>query len=91
MGRWARLDAGDLAVVVTERPACTFDPETYSHVGLVPEEADVVVVRSANLFRAGWGGLARGAIVLDVPGASTPRFDTLDYRRIPRPMYPLDS
>jgi microcystin degradation protein MlrC len=90
MGRWARLDAGSLSIVVTERPACTFDPETYRRAGLPPEDADVVVVRSANLFRAGWGRLSDQAIVLDVAGASTPRFDSLDYRRIPRPMYPLD-
>jgi microcystin degradation protein MlrC len=91
MGRYVRLDIGELSVLVTERPACTFDPETFRHVGLDIEQADAVVVRSANLFRAGWGGLAEGAIILDLPGASTPRFASLAFTRIPRPMYPIDD
>ncbi|HEX7292657.1 MAG TPA: M81 family metallopeptidase [Conexibacter sp.] len=91
MGRHARLDVGGLSVLVTERPASTLDPEAFRHVGLDPETADAVVVRSANLFRAGWGPLADGAIVLDLPGASTPRLDALAFSRIPRPMYPIDD
>ena len=57
---------------------------------LAPEQADVVVVRSATLFRAGWAGLFSEALVLDLPGASTPRLDTLELVRTPRPLYPLD-
>lgn len=91
MGRWARVEAGRLSVLLTELPACTFDPETYRHVGLEPRVADVVAVRSANLFRAGWGGLAEGALILDLPGASTPRLSTLPYTRVTRPLYPLDD
>ncbi len=91
MGRHARLDAGRLSVLVTERPAFTLDPGAFEHVGLAPEAADAIVVRSANLFRAGWGSLADGAIVLDLPGASTPRLDALEFTRIPRPMYPIDE
>jgi microcystin degradation protein MlrC len=91
MGRYARVDLDGLSVLITERPACTFDPETFRQAGLEPRDADVVVVRSANLFRAGWGELSDGAIILDLPGASTPRLTTLDYRRVPRPIYPLDD
>lgn len=91
MGRYARVDLDGLSVLITERPACTFDPETFRQAGLEPRDADVVVVRSANLFRAGWGDLSDGAIILDLPGASTPRLTTLEYRRVPRPLYPLDD
>ena len=90
VGRYARLDAGGLSVVVTERPACTFDPESYRQAGLAPGDADVVVVRSATLWRAGWAGVARDAILLDIPGASSARLDHLPYRRVTRPLYPLD-
>jgi microcystin degradation protein MlrC len=91
MGRYARVDVDRLSILVSERPACTFDPETFRRAGLDPEHADVVVVRSANLFRAGWADLAREAVILDLPGASTPRLTTLDYERVPRPLYPLDD
>ena len=91
MGRHARLDVGNVSILLTERPAMTFDPEVFRQGGMHPEEADVVVVRSGNLFRAGWGEMAEGAIILDLPGATTPRLSTLDYKRVQRPLYPLDD
>jgi microcystin degradation protein MlrC len=90
MGAWAVVESDGLAVLVTERPAPTFDPQCFRHAGLRPEDADVVVVRSATLFRAGWQGLYSEALILDLPGASTPRLDTLELVRAPRPLFPLD-
>src|SRR5262249_54820499 len=91
MGAWAVVEVGSLSVLATERPAPTFDPECYRRVGLEPERADVVVVRSATLFRPGWAGIFSEALTLDLPGASTPRLDTLEFVRAPRPMFPLDD
>jgi len=91
MGRYAVVQAGKLSVLLTERPACTFDPETFRHVGLPVEHADVVVVRSATMFRAGFSGIAGDILILDLPGASTPRLDTLEFARAPRPLYPRED
>jgi microcystin degradation protein MlrC len=91
MGAWGVVESGTTSVLLTERPAPTFDPESYRHAGLEPETADVVVVRSATLFRAGWAGLFSEALILDLPGASTPRLETLVFVRAPRPLYPLDA
>ncbi|WP_214110534.1 M81 family metallopeptidase [Acrocarpospora catenulata] len=91
MGRWATVDTGEgLVVLVTERPAPTFDPAGYRHAGLEPADADTVVVRSATMYRAGFRGIHAGAILLDLPGASTPRLDYLEFRHAPRPLHPLD-
>ena len=95
MGRWATLDtepngAPGLTILVTERPAPTFDPAGYRHVGLEPRDADAVLVRSATMYRAGFRGISSAAYVLDLPGASTPRLDYLEFRRAPRPLYPMD-
>ena len=91
MGTWAVVEADGLSVLVTGRPAPTFDPQCFRHAGLRLEDADVVVVRSATLFRAGWEGLYSDALILDLPGASTPRLETLELVRAPRPLYPLDA
>ena len=107
MGRWATVDtsvhkasdqrgetpgaATGLVVLVTERPAPTFDPAGYRHAGLEPADADAIVVRSATMYRAGFRGLYSAAYVLDLPGASTPRLDYLDFHLAPRPLYPIDS
>jgi microcystin degradation protein MlrC len=91
VGRFARVDVGRLAILITELPACTFDPECYRQVGLDPAEADVAVVRSATLWRAGWNGIAGDAFLLDVPGASSARLEGLPFIRATRPLFPLDS
>lgn len=92
LGRWATVDTGGgLVVLLTERPAPTFDPAGYRHAGLEPADADVVVVRSATLWRAGYRGLYRSSVLLDLPGASTPRFDYLDFAHAPRPLHPIDG
>lgn len=90
MGRWAVLHAGRLAILLTERAAYTSDPQTFRHVGLDPDLADVIVVRSATQFRAGYPkDSADAAIVLDVEGASTPSFERLHYERLSEELYPL--
>jgi microcystin degradation protein MlrC len=92
MGRAAVMRAGSLHVLLTEQPACTFDVAPFRAVGLDPAAADVVVVRSATLFRAGFASLMQGEpLFLDLPGPSTPCFSQLDYVRAPRPLYPLED
>jgi microcystin degradation protein MlrC len=87
MGRWAVVRIGSLYVLVTEHAACTYDPETFRHAGLPPEDADIVVVRSVALFRAGFEGLYADAFHVDLPGASAPRLSTLRFSRAPGDLY----
>jgi microcystin degradation protein MlrC len=91
MGRYAVVSVGRLEVLLTERPAPTFDPEAYRVAGIEVGQLDAVVVRSANLFRSGYAGIAADALILDLPGASTPRLESLTFLRAPRPLYPLDK
>jgi microcystin degradation protein MlrC len=89
-GRRAVIRCGRTSVMVTERSAYTYDPAAFGSAGLDPAGADVVVVRSACMFRAGWEAISTTAHILDTPGASTPHFASLPYERAPRPLYPLD-
>lgn len=92
MGAFAVVRSGRLSVLLSERPAFTLDPATFVHAGLDPVVADVVVVRSANGFRAAFPPHSvAAAALLDLPGASTPRLSCLDFTRAPRPLYPLDA
>ncbi|GIE99931.1 microcystinase C [Paractinoplanes rishiriensis] len=91
LGRWAVLDTGSgLGLLLTERPAPTFDPAGYRHAGLEPADVDAVLVRSATMYRAGFAGQYAEAVLLDLPGASTPRLDYLTFQHAPRPLFPLD-
>jgi microcystin degradation protein MlrC len=92
MGRAAVIRRGTVHVIVTEQPACTFDQAPFRALGLEPADADLIVVRSATLFRAGFAELMRDEpLFLDLPGASSPRFSRLPYERARRPLYPLPS
>lgn len=90
MGDFAVVDAQGLQVLLTERPAPSFDPAAWRAAGIEPTALDVVVVRSALLFRAAYASFAGECLVLDLPGASTPRLESLQFVRAPRPLYPLE-
>jgi microcystin degradation protein MlrC len=63
----------------------------YRSVGLEPTEADIVLVKSANQFRAEYEKLSNQIYILDTPGASTANLKSLRFTKIPRPMYPFDN
>ena len=92
IGMWATIDTGTgVHVLVTERPAPTFDPSVYIQAGFDLETLKAVQVRSCALFRSGFEGLFSETLILDLAGATTPNFDSLVFNNIPRPMFPLNK
>ena len=92
MGDWATVDSGHgVHVLITERPAPTFDPSAYLQAGFDISKLSAVQVRSCALFRSGFAGLFEEALILDLAGATTPNLDSLEFQNIPRPMFPLDK
>ena len=90
MGEWGVITSGLHHLLVTSLPAITADPGTWRHAGLDPDRADVLVVRSCSDYRANFPSAAPEAINLDLPGASTPKLESLRFEHAPRPLYPLD-
>lgn len=91
MGRAAVIEVGRIAVLVTERPAFTFDPALYRSVGLEPRDAKIVVVKSPLQFRDGYGPIARACWVVDTPGPSTARLERLEWHHRSKPLFPFDD
>ncbi|HMO56774.1 MAG TPA: M81 family metallopeptidase [Roseiflexaceae bacterium] len=89
-GRTGVLQIGQIALVVMERPVIQWDPELYRSVGLEPADAQVVIVKSPAAFRAAYAPFAAAIEILDVPGVCSPNLATLPFRRVRRPLYPLD-
>jgi microcystin degradation protein MlrC len=90
MGKTAVLEAGSVRILVAERPAMTLDPELYRSHGIEPCRSKIVVVKSPAGFRAAYEPIAKGIFIVDTPGVSTARLRSLPFRRVPRPIYPLD-
>lgn len=91
MGRCAVIEAGKLSVLVSECPTFSGDPSMYRSMGLMPEEADIVLVKSANQFRAEFEKLSDRIYLLDTPGRSPANVKQLSYGAIQRPFYPFDD
>lgn len=81
----------DVSVVVTDKRIQPLDAELWRHVGVQPERLDVIVVKSANHYRADYDRLAAEVIPVDSPGGNTIDPNDYDYDRIRRPIFPLDE
>ncbi|NLV73141.1 MAG: M81 family metallopeptidase [Chloroflexi bacterium] len=91
MGRTAVLERGSLRVVVMEHGVTQWDPELYRSLGLEPKDARIVQVKSPAAFRAAYADIADEIILLDTPGAASPKLTSLAWQRLSRPIYPLDD
>ena len=90
MGRAAVLEAGEVRILAAERSVMTVDPELYRSHGIEPCRMKIVAVKSPNGFRAEYEPIAKAVIMVDTPGVSTANLRSLPFRRVPRPIWPLD-
>jgi len=91
MGRVAVLRAGGVHIVISELLVHTVDPELYRSLGLEPAEAKIVLVKSPNLFRANYEAIAHEIIMVDAPGLSSGNIRSVPFKKVERPIYPLDE
>lgn len=68
----AVLDVDGVMIVVRERKVMPFDAEELRVVGLEPRDCRIIVVKSANAWRAAYEDLARAVIEVDTPGVCRP-------------------
>ncbi|MGC9346638.1 MAG: M81 family metallopeptidase, partial [Anaerolineae bacterium] len=90
MGRAVVLYHEGVHLVVMERGVSQWDPQLYRSVGEEPADARIVQVKSPMAFRAAYDGIYDEVIVVDAPGAASPKLASLDWQHLPRPIYPLD-
>ena len=90
MGRTAVLVQGGIHLVVMERGVTQWDPELYRSLGLDPADARIVQVKSPAAFRAAYTGIADEILIVEAPGAASPALTKLPWKRLGRPIYPLD-
>jgi microcystin degradation protein MlrC len=91
MGRCVVLEIGSIKVLVSEFAGPGHDPEVFRHIGLEPREAQIVVVKATVGHMDAYRDIMKENLPTECPGPSPSYLDRLDYRRIPRPMYPFDK
>ena len=85
--------AGGILVVVISNRYQTADPMFFEHFGLEIAAARTVCVKSRGHFRAGfipWFTPDR-VIEVDTAGLTSPVLERLEWKGLPRPVYPLDE
>jgi len=90
MGLAAVLSIGAVRLVVMSHGITQWDPELYRSLGLEPGDARITQVKSPAAFRAAYDGLYDEILIVDAPGAASPNLTALPWRRLGRPIYPLD-
>jgi len=87
MGRTVVLVADKIYIVVTELAAIAIDSATYRSVGLRPEDAHIVCVKTPVIA---YGNTPKEVLFLDILGASCSNLKNLPFKKIKRPFYPFD-
>jgi microcystin degradation protein MlrC len=91
MGPTAVLEIGSIRLLVMTNPTYDYAYEQYESAGLDPRKAKFVGVKNMMNFRFGYRDMMKGVFVLDCPGPTPPDMRALPFRRIQRPVFPLDK
>jgi microcystin degradation protein MlrC len=91
MGPSAVLQIGGIQLLVMTWPTYDYAYEQYASVGMDPRKAKFVGVKNMMNFRTGYRDIMKGFFVLDCPGPTPTDMRALPFRRVKRPIFPLDD
>lgn len=86
----ALLDVGGVDVIITSKHVGCYDPEMMRALGVEPAQCKIIVVKLGYLepeIRA----IAKRSMLVLTDGSTNEVFSRLNYKHLPRPMYPMDK
>ena len=89
-GASAVVRVGGIEVLVTSIATQLLDLQQFRAFGIEPTNRSVVALKSMQHFRADFEPVAGRVIVCDSGALCTPNYRRLAYRKVPRPIFPLD-
>ncbi len=91
MGRVAVFETGPVTLLVSElRGVAGNLPDVWRAFGIEPADHRIIVVKTASNFQY-FAPIASGIVRADTPGPGQSDVFTLPWRRLPRPIHPLDE
>ena len=90
LGPTVVLDTGRVEIVVISRHHEPNDLNCFLSLGIDPRARRFLLLKSRIHYRAGFSDIAREVIECAGTGVCTSDYDMLDFRKVRRPIYPLD-
>jgi microcystin degradation protein MlrC len=90
MGPCAVVRSGGVTILLTSRKTPPFDLGQLRSQGLEPTAFAVIGVKAAVAHRRAYDPIAQASFQVDTPGPCTSNLATLPWRRLRRPVFPLD-
>ncbi|MCE9532814.1 MAG: M81 family metallopeptidase [Planctomycetes bacterium] len=91
LSRTALLQTGSISIALLEHRCFAINhPVLYSHLGLEIADAKMVVVKTASNFQF-FERWRKELIRVDSPGTTQSDLTAFQWKRVPRPIYPLDA
>ena len=90
MGPTAVLDTGKVQIIVISRHQEPNDLECFYSQGIDPTQKKYLMLKSRVHWRAGFGALAQAIVECAGVGVCTSDYSVLDFRKVRRPIFPLD-
>jgi microcystin degradation protein MlrC len=90
-GPTAVVDTGSMLVVLTERRMPMWNLQQLRFLGIEPTRLRIIVVKAAIAYRAAYGPIAQRIIEVNTPGLSAADIRQFNFKRLTRPVYPLDA
>ena len=90
-GRTAVVDTGGVLLVLTEHRMPMWNLQQLRSLGIDPAGLKIIVVKSAIAYRAAYVPIASHILEVDTPGLSAADVRRFPYKKLRRPIYPLDT
>jgi microcystin degradation protein MlrC len=91
MGLTALVAIGSIRLVLRSLPAIEWDVGSYLSQGLDPDDACLIFVKSPAGFRHSYSRFAERILIADTPGSAPTNLRRVPYKKVTRPLYPLDE
>lgn len=80
-----------IRVLITSHKTPPFDLGQWRSQGIIPEEARVIAVKAAVAHRRVYDPILRAHFTVETPGPCSSHLASLPWRRVRRPVFPLDG
>ena len=90
LGRTVVLANSRMQLVLCEERWEPYDLGCFTHAGIDAARSKYILIKSRQHFRAGFEPIARHIVLAAGPGVCSSDYGQFDFRRLTRPIYPLE-